>query len=320
MALLTLDAAREALWKYGSEQPYPGTATQRDEFDAKLNQVIEELLLRCKPRHTMRRVRIPIYDGNITLPRHMLSCSGVKLLANDEDECCGSPLLIYSAFHEFFHGACPACDCDGAAYPVNQLAQTFRDPDGTFKLRVKATEAGGNLLLIGGVDGSSNELFATVNLAITNGTTTTTQTYTALPQIQKPETDAKVELYSVDNTTAVETLIAIYAPGEEVPAYHRYTVTSTDSDAPACFALCKLAFVPVSADTDIVYPGVIRALKAGLKAVAREDKEEPEAAAKWWKQAQEALDLDRQQLDGDANFTEFHVLPGVGFGDIPATL
>lgn len=318
MALLTLAAAREALWKYGSEQPYPGTATQRDEFDAKLNQVIEELLLRCKPRHTMRRVRIPIYDGNITLPRHLLSCSGVKLLANDEDECCGSPLLIYSAFHEFFHGACPACDCDGAAYPVNQLAQTFRDPEAGFTLRTKGTEAGGNILLIGGTDAADLEYFDTVNLPITNGTSNHARVFNSLPQIQKPETVSKVELYSV--IAGVETLIAIYAPGDEVPAYHRYTVTSTDSDAPACFALCKLAFVPVSADTDIVYPGVIRALKNGLKAVAREDKEEPEAAEKWWTKAANAVDLDRQQLDGDANFTEFHVLPGVGFGDIPATL
>lgn len=318
MALLTLAAARLALWRYGSDQPYPGTATQLAEFDAKLNQVIEELLLRCKPRHTMRRVRIPIYDGHITLPRHLLSCSGVKLLANDEDECCGSPLLIYSAFHEFFHGPCPACACESAAHPVSQLAQTFRDPEPGFTLRTKGTETGGNIQLVGGTDASDLEYFDTVQLAITNGTSNQARVFNTLPQIQKPETENKVELYSV--ISGAETLIAIYGPGETVPAYTRYTVTTEDSTAPACLAQCKLAFVPVSADTDIVYPGVIRALKSGLKAVAREDKEEPEQAAKWWAQAQEALDLDRQQLDGDAAVTEFRVLDNVSFGQMPAIL
>lgn len=313
MGLVTLAEAREKLWRYGSDQTYPGTSTQRDEFDAKLNQVIEELLLRGKWRNTMRRVRIPIYDGNITLPRYLQSCSGVKLLAVDEDESCGSPLLIYSSFHEFFHGPCPACDCDGAAHPLGHLAQTFRDPEEGFTLRTKGTEAGGNIQLVGGTDTTDGEYFDTVQLAIANGTSNHARVFNSLPQIQKPETEAKVELYSV--IAGVETLIAVYAPGETVPAYTRYTVTTEDSDAPACIAQCKLAFVPVVADTDIIYPGVIRALKAGLKAVAREDKEEPEQAGKWWAQAQAALDNDRQQLDGDT-FTEFHVRRGVNFGDI----
>lgn len=315
MSLVTLADARLKLWKYGSDQPYTGrTQAQEDEFDAKLNQVIEELLLRGKWRNTMRRVRIPIFDGNITLPRYLQSCSGVKLLAVDEDECCGSPLLIYSSFHEFFHGPCPACDCDGAAHPSSQLAQTFRDPEPGFTLRSKSTVADDAIKLIGGTDADDNEYFDSVDLAIINGTSNQARVYNTLPMIQKPVTTAKVELYSV--IAGTETLIAVYAPGETVPAYTRYTVTTEDSDAPACIAQCKLAFVPVVEDSDIIYPGVIHALKAGLKAVQREDKEEPEQAAKWWAQAQDALDNDRQQLDGDT-FTEFHVRRGVNFGDMP---
>lgn len=319
MALLTLAAAREKLWKTANiGTTYPGSATDRATFDGMLNEVIQTFIIHGKPRHTMRKVRIPIFDGNITLPRYLDSCSGVKLLAVDEDECCGSPLLIYSAFHEFFHGPCPACACEGAAYPATQLAQTFRDPEPGFTLRSKGTETGGNIQLVGGTDASDGEYFDTVQLAITNGTSNQARVFNTLPQIQKPETDNKVELYSV--IAGAETLIAVYGPGETVPAYTRYTVTSEDSDAPACLAQCKLAFVPVSADTDIVYPGIIPALKNGLKAVLRENAEEHDQAQKWWTKGVNLLDLDRQQLDGDAAIPEFRVRDGVGFGDIAHTI
>ena len=70
MPLLTLAAARQKLWPYGPDKvPYPGSAVQQANFDSALNQVVEEFLIRGKWRNTMRKVLIPIYDGNITLPR-----------------------------------------------------------------------------------------------------------------------------------------------------------------------------------------------------------------------------------------------------------
>lgn len=319
MNLLTLLTVRTDLWTYGSTVPFStATTQQKADFDAKLNLVLEKLLLEMEPRHTIRRVVVPIYDSTITLPRTLLSCSGVKLIPNGTNVVWQQPLRIYGNNHEFHNGPIPADDCTGAVYPTNQLAQTFRTPSAAFKLRVKATEAGGNMSLIGGTDSSSTELFAIVTLAITNGTTTTTQVYNTLPQIQKPVTTNKVELYSVDNVTAAETLIAVYAPGETVPAYMQYTV-SNPSDSPSCLAKCKLAFVKVVADTDIVYPGLYSALRLGLKALNREENEQPEAADQWWKRAVDAMDKDRIQIDGEA-FPEFAVEPNIAFGDMPYTI
>ncbi len=311
--LLTLAAARQRLWAYGPDKvPYPGTSAQQGNFDAALNDVIEEFLINGKWRNTMRKVRIPIYDGMITLPRELQSCSGVKLIPFSDNERCQFPLLIYDQFHEFHHGATPACDCTGAVYPESQLAQTFIIPDEGFTLRAVSTETRGTLTFIGGTDAADAEYFDQVTLSITNGTLDTTRVWNALPRIQKSTTNVSVSLYAVNSGTA--TLIAIYAPGETVPAYMRYTVASPPTDAPACFALCKLAFVPVVADTDIVYPGVVRALKSGLLAVERETARERDAARELWAEAIMALDNDRKQLDGET-YTEFHVRDGASFAD-----
>lgn len=318
MPLLTLAAARQALWSVGpAKTPYPGTQGQRDEFDAALNEVIEEFLINGKWRNTMRKVRIPIYSGKITLPRELQSCSGVKLIPFGTDIHWQQPLLVYGQFHEFHHGPTPDWDCTGAIYPDSQLAQTFIMPAAGFTLRAVSTETRGTITLLGGTDASGNEYFDSTTMAITNGTVNNARVYTDLPRIQKTPTNVSVSLYSV--SSGVATLIAIYAPGETVPAYTRYTVSSPPSTAPACWALCKLAFNPVTVDTDIVYPGVVRALKSGFLAIERETARETQEADRLWAKAVMALDNDRKQLDGET-FTEFHVMDGTSFCDMPWTL
>ena len=83
--------------------------------------------------------------------------------------------------------------------------------------------------------------------------------------------------------------------------------------------MSKLAYVPLVADTDIVYPSVRRALVSGLLAVEREAAREPAAADALWAKAFAALDRDRQQLDGDAEVTEIQTYPGSGFANVPWT-
>lgn len=319
MALLTLATARQKLWKYGPNKvPYPGTSAQQGDFDDALNQVIEEFLIRGKWRNTMRKVQIPIYNGNITLPRELQSCSGVKLIPFGVTPVNWQlPLVVYDQFHEFHHGPTPAVDCSGAVFPDTQMAQTFIVPTPGFTLRCVSTETRGVMTFIGGTDAADAEYFDQITLTIINGTTDTTRVFNTLPRIQKPLTNVKVSLYAVN--AGVATLIAIYAPGETIPAYTRYAVANPPSNAPACYALCKLAFVEVAADNDIVYPGVIRALKNGLLAIEREDARERDAANELWALAVQALDNDRRELDGET-LTEFNVQHGAGFADVPYTL
>jgi len=311
--LTTLAAARQKLWNYGSNVAYASkTQAQSDEWDERLNMVIEELLGRCSPRYTKRRVNIPIYDQMITLPRQYGALEGLKLL--DTDIIPGNPWLIYSKHFEFGQPHGDVSEGWGSAFPATETAQTFRIPTPGFYLRVIATAADDPLVLVGGRDSNFDEYFDSVDLAITNGTTTTTRYYSSLPQIVKPLTTSEVKLYSV-TVGGTATLIAIYAPGETVPAYKRYLVPATDN-FPLALCLCRLGFTPVIQDNDIVYPSSLPALQRGIRAMIRTEAEDDERAEKLWAEAVAFLDSEVAENEA-AEEPILNVRPGYGAGSIP---
>lgn len=314
--LLTLASVRETLWKYASDKVYStATAAQKLEVDGKINQVVERILSGCKPRHSIRRCYVPVYNSQITLPRHMQGLLGVKLVSASSS-CVYAPSLIYTKFYEFAQGVNSDSCCGNGTIPVTETAQTFRDPSGEFKLRVKSVSgAAGNLTLLGGLDEDWDEYFDSVTLAITNGTTTTSRVWNKLPLIQKPTTTVGVELYSVDNTTSEETLIAVYAPGELVPAYQRYTIQG-GCDSDLALIQAKLCYVPAVSDTDIIYPSVLGALKQGLRALQYEDKDDDDRSAGCWRSCFSILDKDSQELEGEAAIPIMRVAGQFGCGDI----
>jgi hypothetical protein len=172
------------------------------------------------------------------------------------------------------------------------------------------------MTLLRGHDSSWNEYFDSVTLSMGNGTTTTTRTWNSMPQIQKIATVNKVELYSVDSISGDETLIAVYAPSETVPSYQRYKVPEFCGNAVSAVILGKLAYNPVSQDTDIVYPGVVGAIKMGLKALQSEDTEEDDRARSNWADAFRLLEHDVQEMEGDASIPVFKVMGEFGAGNI----
>lgn len=311
--LVTLAAAREKLWQYGSNVAYASkTQAQSDEWDARLNQVMEELLARCSPRYSKRRVNVPIYDEMLTLPRMFASCEGIKLL--DTDICPVNPWLIYDRHFEFTQPYGDVSEGWGAVFPATELAQTFRIPTPGFYLRCIATAADDPLVLVGGRDSNFDEFFDSVNLAITNGTTTTSRYYSSLPQIVKPLTSSSVKLYAV-TSGGTATLIAIYAPGETVPAYKRYLVPGS-SEYPLALCLLRIGYTPATQDNDIVIPSSIRALQRGIRAMIREEAEDEERAEQLWAQAVQFLDSESSETE-DAELPTLNVLPGYGAGSIP---
>jgi len=311
--LFTLAYIREHLWRYADfSVPFASaTAQQKTDADFRINQVVERLLTFGMWRNTIRRIRVPIYDECITLPRELGSLLGIKVEFSNTR--CGCPTAIYSRFHEFAH--CISCGSCGT-YDLSDNVQTFRTPTGSFHLRVKTTEGvNKTITFLRGMDTNWDEYFDSETLTFGTGTYTTTRTWNAIPQIQKVETTNQVELYSVDSTTSVETLIAIYAPSETIPSYRRYKVPGC-GNAITALIQGKLAFNPVSQDNDIVYPGVLGALKMGLKALQSEDTEEDERATRNWRDAVEILNNDLQQMDGDAEIPTFKVFPGFAAGDV----
>jgi len=282
--LLTLAQARPVLWRYASNVPY--SAASNDDikaFDDTLNRLLERLLIEGKWRSCFRRVTLQTHGNTLTLPRNLSTCLGCDPICSTGGG--GFPLSIYSRWFEFAaSGPGLTSDCARACsirglLPVSDFAQTFADPTGTFYLRAKSTVASGRgITLAGGLDENGDPIDGNVKLLIANGTTTTTQQYTEMPFIEKAVTGASVQLYSVDTTTAVETLLCVYAPSETVPQYKRYSVpAAADGDTFAC--LCKLAFVPAINDSDLIIPSVTDALILGLMSFQFRDKNDAERSA-----------------------------------------
>lgn len=286
--LLTLAQARPVLWRYASNVPY-STAGDDDikQFDYTLNRLCERFLIEGKWRSCFRRVTLQTYGNTLTLPRNLSTCLGCDQSASGSSNnwWCSFPLNIYSRWHEFAASG-PGLTADSALacairglIPVSDYAQTFADPTGTFYLRAKSTIASGRgITLAGGLDENGDPIDGNVKLLIANGTTTTTQKYTEMPVIEKAVTSATVQFYSVDTTSAEETLLCVYAPSETVPQYKRYLIPdASDGDTFAC--LCKLAFVPAINDSDLIIPSVTDALILGLMSFQFRDKNDAERSA-----------------------------------------
>ncbi len=274
--MFTLGTARPILWQYASNVAY-ADATDDDllSFDSKLAQVLERFFNLGTWRAMWKRPLLTIYGNTLTLPRGFDTCHGVE-------NSCGYPMPIYSRFHEFVaHGPCflENTSATSCRYPsiglIDEAAQTFIAPTGTFTLRAVATEVlTDGLNFNGGFDQDGNELFGSITLDLANGTSETTQQFTILPTITKLVTSDAVSLYSVDTTTSDATLIAVYAPGETVPAYRQYIVNGAN-DSDVVRAQCKLSFVLPNADTDVIVPSNLGALKLGLMSIQFEDKNDP---------------------------------------------
>lgn len=281
--MIDLATCRRALWKQGSSVPYSdATVTDLGDFDARLNQVIEKFFTCGTWKSMWRRLNLAIYDNTLTIPRGFDTCRQVE-------SCCG-PLPLYSQFHRFAAYGSP-CDsifsyCESGLKLIDEQAQTFRIPTGTFYLRAVATEVNADgFSFLGGFDENEKELFDVVTLALTSGSTTTTQKYTQLPQIEKAVTNDAVYLYAVDTTTGEATLIGSYAPGETLPNYRKYStagIFSSTDDPPIVRAICKLGFVAVVALNDIVIPSNLGALRLGLMSWQFEERVDPDNAAKYW--------------------------------------
>lgn len=237
-----------------------------------------------------KRPTLQIYGSTLTIPRGFDTCRG----ATSIDRC--HPFQLYSEFHRFagygpyyYNPSYYGWTMNNGWYGwpltlINESAQTFVIPTGTFTLRVVGTEnANPGFTFSGGFDQDGNEIFTSESVDISNGTTNGTTQYTVLPGIQKVVTQNKVQLYSVDTTSTVATLVGVYAPGETIPSYRQYSVScDTALDGTLVRAICKLGFSPAVANNDLIIPDKIRAYELGLQALQFESKVDPVNAGLYW--------------------------------------
>jgi hypothetical protein len=221
------------LWKYGSNVPYStSTADDKAAFDALLNQVCDRFLKAGYSDTLIASLTAyPDKYGNafITLPRELNSVIGS---VNQTDDCFGSPLKVRSTWYEFLPNGTGMNSCDA----INIKAMpgrftTFQDWSTPMLLRVKLEQTESATIIFRGklggeaiysLDGGG--WIEGVKLSLTNATVTTTEYFDEPPYgVVKTTTNGRVSIYAVD-TNAVEYLVAIYEPDENVPKYRRYKV------------------------------------------------------------------------------------------------
>lgn len=323
MAYLTLANARQTLWKYGSSVPYASsTADEKLAVDGIINQVIERFLTSGKWRGTIVRAIFNVYNNQITLPHTLDSVLGA-LPVSDDNENYGSPISVYSQWHEFIQGA-PGKLLDQGLRGLIDLGDGFvgfRDsPTVPFYLKVISDlDETGETILVRGLDENEKQIYTApstegLSIVLDNAGVTTAQQFTSLNYwVKSSSTNGIARLYAVDVTTADETLISIIAPGKTVSGYHRYQVPW---EAERIEVIAKRAYVPAVSDNDQIIPGHLGALKLGMMALRYEDTNDLDRAEQFMDKAITLLDNQLSEFQGDNLMPELSVLGEYGAGSI----
>jgi hypothetical protein len=311
MSKLLLGPTREKL------SPYVAPADADDSVvNGRLNEVGERFINGGKWKGTMVDVAVSVFDGQITLPRSLETVLGVTFN--------GVPKRVRpSWFHILGNGTGRLAAGKANAGPVDVAGSfvTFRDPTAPFYLRAEtdaAIEADNAALTIEGLDEDGEVVYTVDGEAATRGLsleidapTYTDQPLSAIRAVIKPVTKLPVKLYAVDTTTSAETLIAIYEPGETLPAYRRYLVSERTENEPV-LVFAKRAHVPAVVDNDELIPPNFGAFKLGILALNYEDTNDLSLARQYWAEAYQLLNSEAKEHFGpNAGGLQ---IQGAGFG------
>lgn len=277
--------------------------------DAAYTRYLNQLLMRFVDSGEWQRsnfsVPLPVYDGMFVLPRRAASLLGVRLSNY------GVPRTVYPQAHEFSEVG------PGEQNPDNSLSSVFECPDVctqrglvsgspstlTFVSSVAGDADGEETpfkVRVFGVDSDGKRLFTSagvegIEIAL-NGITpvTTSATVAKIDRVILPVTTGFVTLSDSDST-----VLATYEPGETSPSYRCYKVGSVGSTQ-TVDAFCSRRFVPVSADTDLVFPSNVGAIKLGLTALRLEDNGDLRAAMEHFAAAYALLNNESRKQRGAA--------------------
>lgn len=300
--ILTVSTARSELL----DVVVGGNDTEQN-FLPLLNQVQERYFSLGRWPGTQIALDYSAHNGYITLPRFAGSLLGGRLN--------NVPAPAFGRLHEFALNG-PA---DGdAIYRVKMFMDmgdnfcTMIDLPKPSKLKLVSSEEEHNNVGIK-LSSADNEgpVFSrptSVKLLVDE---TTTEVFSSITRIVKPLTKGYLSLYAVDPDTLTETLLSIYEPGELNPSYRRYRIIGIEPDK-SITVLCKRQYVPALADSDLVYPPVIGALKHGLIALNYENNGDMERANGSWAMGLQILQGALREERGGALITAQKMRLGVG--------
>lgn len=259
----TVATARAALEIY-----VPNGAT---EFTQKLNQVLERLAYIGKYRGNILTAIFPAHVGYITLPPHYAS-----ILAGTYDRW---PVEIGSQWQPYFElGWCDPNEVLGWSLRLQDLGDGYVTQfdvvePGSVRIYSTGSDNGERVRIFGtrtetGLPVTDNQGNLGEEIILAAPFVQSLYHYDDITGFQKPHTKGPVQMRLLPMNGGSEYLLSEYLTYETIPSYRRF---ATGPNEKTVRVLCQRRYIPVSAETDPVIPGLISALKFGLKGLELED-------------------------------------------------
>lgn len=280
---ITVADARAAL--YTQVDPSDSTTSM---FLPYLNQACERIINSGQWKNMYGQVDFQTSTGYITLPRRWESIIGVTRV--------NYPTGVYPRMIEFMtSGPGYFDDLDSDIHTIidqgDVCTEAVQEDAGLPRFVISNAADAGKIVRVYGYDANGDEVFdssgnAGLSLTLAN-TTVTGATSMTITQVVKPVTLGYVTLSVVVDGSPVE--LSVYEPSETNPIYRRYktgTLTARGDGKPWLRCLCKRRYVPAVAETDLIWPDNLGALKHALIAVRLEDQgayEEADSDQRWQK-------------------------------------
>jgi hypothetical protein len=281
---------------------------------------------------TYRRIWVCLSSACVTWPREVANPQGFRI--------CNQGIDLVNEWYEFGESVKGFDDdlCGPPSLVERPNACQFLDTTALSKIRIYPTVAAdaGVKILLQGIEGNGNPIRTEVGTSYVDGEqvtlaspfVTTTFEFAApgLLGVQKPITKGRLNVFSVDPDSGLETKIAIWEASEVNPSYRRHWIPNMPgassccattgngcSAAPECSditgeAIVRLEFIPATVDTDWLFISNLQAVACGVRAISYEEKNNQSGAEIEWARAIRIL---RNELEkySPATLTRVNVQP-----------
>lgn len=297
---LTLSYARERLYKY----VLPGDDLWNPEFLPALNEVRSRIINSGKWLKSSVVVDFASTTGYLALP---LRCESI-LAVQIKD----IPRSIEGRYYEYYSGGYgnlattsglgmliddgfSPTEVDITTAGTLRFALNAADVNATENIRFEGLDENGDVIR----DTSGNR---GVNITTSAATVNSTHTVSKVTSLTFPDGLKYPVTVSVVNS-GTPTELAVIEPGFTHPEFHRYKVGTIEADEayPTVIrCLCKIKYTKLVAETDIVYPPNLGALKLALMALALEEQNSIKDSKIYWSDVYTMLNDEIKEARGGA--------------------
>jgi hypothetical protein len=327
MSLSTLAAV-----KASSVKTAAGCCPSSQQFIDLINDATERLMDAGDWSGLLVPIRTCAKNGCVVLPSWVGEVRAVNI--------CNSSLPVHGIFWSFIpENMYPAC-CGGLAglnaYGTSPVYWDIFGDDRTVRAYHQASADAGKIVTVFGLDNdnqvlrhkdSAGDWVEGVEITLGSPFGSTSTFVRKIERLLLPDDLQKpINLYAYNAVTALLEPIGEYQPGEVNPQFQRYKLSMppscgtacTDCDTTPLVLLVKLAYRPVSRDTDLVLVPKLSALKDAVSAVRYREAGDIANAERFEASAIRQLNLQLWNKTGDqipVNNATFSNVP-VGFQQV----